>query len=44
MASVEPHGLIKLVRGIRELENAIGNGNKGVTESEIPIKDKLRKS
>ena len=44
MASVEPHGLIKLVRGIRELESAIGNGNKVVTESEIPIKDKLRKS
>ena len=43
MSSVEPHGLIKLVRGIRELESAIGNGVKVVTDSEKPIRDKLRK-
>ena len=43
MASVEPHGLIKLVRGVRELENAIGDGKKIVTESEKPVRDKLRK-
>ena len=43
MASVEPHGLLKLVRGIRELESAIGNGVKVVTEGEKNIKDKLRK-
>ena len=43
MASVEPHGLIKLVRGIRELEDAIGDGNKIITESEKPVRDKLRK-
>jgi len=43
MSSVEPHGLIKLVRGIRELESAIGNGVKVVTDGEKPIKDKLRR-
>ena len=43
MCSVEPQGLIKLVRGIRELNNALGDGIKVVTETEKPIKDKLRK-
>ncbi len=43
MASVEPHGLLKLVRGVRELESAIGNGIKVVTEEEKSIRDKLRK-
>ncbi len=43
MCSVEPQGLIKLVRGIKELNLAIGNGEKVVTETEKPIKDKLRK-
>jgi len=43
MASVEPHGLIKLVRGIRELESAIGDGKKVVTDGEKPVRDKLRK-
>lgn len=42
MASVEPQGLIKMVRGIRELEVALGDGIKVVTESEIPIRKKLR--
>ena len=36
-------GLIKLVRGIRELNNALGDGVKVVTETEKPIRDKLRK-
>jgi len=43
MSSVEPHGLIKLVRGVRELESAIGDGKKVVTEKEQQIKLKLRK-
>ena len=43
MCSVEPQGLIKLVRGIRELEEAMGDGEKIVTEKEQVIKDKLRK-
>ena len=43
MVSVEPHGLIKLVRGVRELERAIGDGEKIVTSGEIPFRDKLRR-
>ena len=43
MCSVEPQGLIKLVRGINELSSALGDGIKRVTEGEKPIKDKLRK-
>lgn len=42
MASVEPQGLIKLVRGIRELESALGDGVIGVTEGEKPVRKKLR--
>jgi N-acetylneuraminate synthase len=42
MASVEPQGLIKLVKGIRELEEAYGDGVIRVTESEIPVRNKLR--
>lgn len=42
MASVEPQGLIKLVKGIRELEQAYGDGVIRVTESEIPVRSKLR--
>ena len=43
MCSVEPQGLIKLVRGIKELNSAIGDGIKIITDTEKPIKDKLRK-
>ena len=43
MCSVEPQGLIKLVRGVRELNSALGDGVKIVTETEIPIREKLRK-
>lgn len=42
MASLEPQGLIKLVKGIRELEEAYGNGLISVTDSELPIRAKLR--
>ena len=42
MASVEPQGLIKLVKGIRELEEAYGDGIVTVTESEKPVRKKLR--
>jgi len=42
MASVEPQGLIKLVKGIRELEEAYGDGIITVTESEMPVRNKLR--
>lgn len=43
MCSVEPQGLIKLVRGIRELDSALGDGLKRVTQGEEVIKKKLRK-
>ena len=43
MASVEPHGLIKLVRGIKELESAIGSGKKNITVGEKLVRDKLRR-
>ena len=42
MASVEPQGLFKLVSGIRELELAYGDGIIQVTESEKPVREKLR--
>ena len=41
-ASVTPHGLFKLVSGIRELEDAYGDGVIQVTESEKPVREKLR--
>lgn len=42
MSSVEPQGLFKLVSGIRELEAAYGDGVIQVTESEKPVRSKLR--
>lgn len=42
LASVEPQGLIKLVRGVRELELSYGDGIKRVTEGELPSRKKLR--
>ena len=44
MASVEPQGLFKLVSGIRELEKSYGDGKISVSESEKPVRDKLRKN
>ena len=40
--SVTPHGLFKLVSGVRELEQAYGDGKLIVTESEMPVRKKLR--
>ena len=42
MSSVEPQGLFKLVSGIRELEQAFGDGEIKVTDSEKPVRKKLR--
>ena len=42
MSSVEPQGLFKLVSGIRELEQAYGDGKITVTDSEKPVRKKLR--
>lgn len=41
-ASIEPSGLIRLVRDIRVIETALGDGLKRVYESEIPIMNRLR--
>ena len=40
-ASLEPGGLIKLVRDIRVIENAMGMGEKILTEYEQKVKDKF---
>jgi N-acetylneuraminate synthase len=42
-ASVEPQGFKRLVRDIRELEAATGDGVKRIYESEVPIMQKLRR-
>jgi N-acetylneuraminate synthase len=42
-ASIEPQGLQRLVRDIRTVELALGDGIKRVFESEIPIRAKLRR-
>jgi len=42
-ASLGPSGIIQLVRDIRLVEQAMGNGIKRVMESEIPIMKKLRR-
>jgi N-acetylneuraminate synthase len=42
-ASLEPSGLQRLVRDIRVVEQALGDGVKKVYESELPIKAKLRR-
>ncbi|WP_375503743.1 N-acetylneuraminate synthase family protein [uncultured Jatrophihabitans sp.] len=42
-ASVEPGGLQRLVRDIRIVEAALGDGVKRVYDSEVPIRAKLRR-
>lgn len=42
-ASVEPDGLRRLVRDVRIVERALGDGVKRVYESELPILEKLRR-
>lgn len=43
-ASVEPQGLIKMVRDIRIVEKALGDGVKRVYEEELPVRAKLRRN
>ncbi|MEQ8786846.1 MAG: N-acetylneuraminate synthase family protein [Pirellulaceae bacterium] len=43
-ASVEPAGLLRLVRDIRTIEQALGDGVKCVYESERPVMAKLRRA
>lgn len=42
-ASVEPQGMARLIRDIRSVEEALGDGDKVVYESELPIITKLRR-
>ena len=41
-ASLEIHGLIRLVRDVRQIESIMGDGIKRILDSEIPIMKKLR--
>lgn len=42
-ASLEPEGLRKMIRDIRNLKGFLGDGIKKIYDSELPIKKKLRK-
>jgi sialic acid synthase SpsE len=42
-ASVEPPGLVRLVKDIRAIEVALGDGVKRVYDSEVPARSKLRR-
>lgn len=42
-ASVEPQGLMKLIRDIRVIEQSLGDGVKTVTADEVPVMKKLRR-
>lgn len=42
-ASVEPQGFARMVRDIRTVETATGDGVKVVYDSEVPIREKLRR-
>jgi N-acetylneuraminate synthase len=41
-ASIEPHGIQTLVAKVREIEKAMGDGEKRFLESEVPIANNLR--
>ena len=43
-ASIEPGGLIRLVKYIRVVERALGDGIKKVYDSERPVMQKLRRT
>lgn len=42
-ASLEPNGLVRLLKGIRAIERAMGSGEIEIYDSERPIIDKLRR-
>ena len=42
-ASIEPHALCRLVRDIRAIESALGDGVKRLLDAEVPVRDKLRR-
>ena len=41
-ASLEPGGLQRLVKDVRNVEAILGDGKKRIWDSEIPVKKKLR--
>lgn len=42
-ASLEPNGIMRLMRDIRLVEESLGDGSIGVAPSEIPVMQKLRR-
>ena len=42
-ASLEPNGVMRVVRDIRLVEEALGDGVKSVSPTEVPIMEKLRR-
>ena len=43
-ASVEPQGFARLVRDIRSVELALGDGVKSLLPDEVPVMEKLRRA
>lgn len=43
-ASLEPQGLQKMVRDIRQIEMAMGSGEKAIAPAEVPVRARLGKS
>lgn len=43
-ASLDPEGMASLVSEIRQLERALGDGEKGIRECELPALEKLRRA
>jgi N-acetylneuraminate synthase len=43
-ASIEPHGFARLVRDIRSVELALGDGVKRLLPDEVPVMEKLRRA
>lgn len=41
-ASLEPAGLIRMVRDVRRIETIMGDGVKRIWDSEVPVRKKLR--
>jgi N-acetylneuraminate synthase len=42
-ASLEPNGIVRVIRDIRLVETSLGDGIKAVVPSEIPVMQKLRR-
>lgn len=43
-ASLEPRGLAELIKNVRKLEEALGDGEKRILDIEMPIREKMMKS